>query len=99
MRRKLYKLKNKLDKGTVTLKNIEDAFISWRGIVEQFDTYYTVQRMNSIFKEIYGYIPYSKKERRRIRESSNKRRIKAILDMYEKFESLIDKEVTNDDLL
>lgn len=99
MRRKLYKLKNKLDKGTVTLKNIEDAFISWRGIVEQFDTYYTVQRMNSIFKEIYGYIPYSKKERRRIRESSNKRRIKAILNMYEKFESLIDKEVTNDDLL
>lgn len=99
MRRKLYKLKNKLNKGTVTLKNIEDAFISWRGIVEQFNTYYTVQRMNSIFKEIYGYIPYSKKERRRIRESSNKRRIKAILDMYEKFESLIDKEVTNDDLL
>lgn len=34
IRRKLYKLKNKLDKGTVTLKNIEDAFISWRGIVE-----------------------------------------------------------------
>ena len=90
MRRKLIKLKTKLDEGIVTMRNIEDAYTSWRSFVQQFDAYDTIQNMDVIFKEIYGYIPKSKKEKSKSRKRSNEIRFEHILEQYEEFEEYID---------
>ena len=90
MRRKLIKLKTKLDEGIVTMRNIEDAYTSWRSFVQQFDAYDTIQNMDAIFKEIYGYIPKSKKEKSKSRKRSNEIRFEHILEQYEEFEEYID---------
>lgn len=90
MRRKLIKLKTKLDEGIVTMRNIEDAYTSWRSFVQQFDAYDTIQNMDTIFKEIYGYIPKSKKEKSKSRKRSNEIRFEHILEQYEEFEEYID---------
>lgn len=88
MRRKLYKLKIKLDNGIVTMRNIEDAYTSWRSFISRFDAYNTIKNMDNIFKEIYGYVPRSKKEQAKINQYSKEIRFKHILNQAKEYEEI-----------
>jgi hypothetical protein len=62
MRRKLKKFKIKVKNGEMSIKDVENAYVSWRGFVKQFNSYFTVKNMDNIYKELYDYIPKSKKQ-------------------------------------
>lgn len=85
MRRKLKSLLHKVDEGILTVKNVEDSYVSWRGFVRQFDAYDTINQMDSIFKELFGYIPESKKDRKIRSQKAVETKINAICNMAESF--------------
>ena len=54
MRRKLKKLKRKLDAGLMTYEDIDLMYKSWCGNVEKYNSYQTLQNLNKLFNELYG---------------------------------------------
>lgn len=91
-RRKLKKLKNKMLEGVITIKEIEGSYISWRGFAKQFDSYDTIQRMNQLFEELFGYIPVDKKTRKKKKKRKIERRINELYKMAEQTPSQYEEE-------
>lgn len=54
MRRKLKKLRRFYDEGSVPMKDIEQAYQSWRGSVKKFNSYNTLRSMDRLYDELFG---------------------------------------------
>lgn len=52
-RRKLKKLKEKLDAGEIEYNEILQQYKSWRGYMEQFNSYKTLKNMNELFDDLF----------------------------------------------
>ena len=91
-RKKLKKLKKKMLEGVITIKEIEGSYISWRGFAKQFDSYDTIQRMNQLFEELFGYIPVDKKTRKKKKKRKVERRINELYKMADKMPSQYEDE-------
>lgn len=52
-RRKLKKLRRKLDKGRITFADVKQAYASWQGHIKHYDSYRTMRNMNKLFKELF----------------------------------------------
>lgn len=52
-RRKLKKLKKKLDKGEITFADVQQAYNSWKGHIEYFDSYRTMRSMDKLFNQLF----------------------------------------------
>lgn len=52
-RRKLKKLKKKLDKGEISYKDIECQYQSWRGYISYTNSYNTIRRMDKLYNELF----------------------------------------------
>ena len=52
-RKKLKKLKNKLDNGTITFEDVRTSYASWRGSIRDKKCYITLQNMNKLFNELF----------------------------------------------
>lgn len=52
-RRKLKKLKKKLDNGEIMYADIECQYQSWRGYIGYTDCYHTVKRMDKLYNELF----------------------------------------------
>lgn len=85
MRRKLRKLKIKLENGEVQMKHIEDSYTSWRGFIKNFDTYSTITNMDNYYKELFGYIPRSKEEKKIAGIKATEKRFKQMCDDLEDY--------------
>lgn len=53
MRRKLKKLRKKLDAGEVTFEDVRCAYASWRGDKKHYDSYTTLKNMDKLFNELF----------------------------------------------
>lgn len=51
---KLLKFKRKLDEGTMTLEDIHNSYLSWRGSVEQYDNHFRLEKIDDYFKSIFN---------------------------------------------
>lgn len=91
-RRKLKKLKVKMLEGKITMKEIEGSYISWRGFATQFDSNYTIQNMNNLYKELFGYIPVDKKTRKKKQKRKIEKRINRLYEMLKQFPSQYEDE-------
>ena len=52
-RRKLKKLKEKLDAGEIQYNEILQQYKSWRGYMEQFNSYKTLKNMDELFDDLF----------------------------------------------
>lgn len=52
-RRKLKKLKGKLDRGEIEFSDILQQYKSWRGYIGQFNAYKTIKRMDELFDDLF----------------------------------------------
>lgn len=52
-RRKLKKLKKKLEAGGVSLSDIKSAYKSWRGSLTKFDCHNAIKNMDKLFEELF----------------------------------------------
>ena len=91
-RRKLKKLKVKMLEGKITMKEIEGSYISWRGFAAQFDSYKTIEKMNELYKELFGYVPIDKKTRKKKQKRKVEQRIHKLYEMAEQFPSQYEDE-------
>ena len=91
-RRKLKKLKKKMLEGIITIKEIEGSYISWRGFASQFNSYNTIQKMNQLYKDLFGYIPVDKKTRKKKRKRKIERRINRLYEMASQVPSQYEDE-------
>jgi len=91
-RRKLKKLKIKMLEGIITIKEIEGSYISWRGFASQFNSYNTIQKMNQLYKDLFGYIPVDKKTRKKKRKRKIERRINRLYEMASQVPSQYEDE-------
>lgn len=91
-RRKLKKLKEKMLEGKITMKEIEGSYISWRGFAAQFDSYKTIQNMNKLYNELFGYIPVDKKTRKKKRKHKIEKRINRLYKMAKQTPSQYEDE-------
>ena len=53
MRRKLKKLRIKLDQGEIGFEDVRCAYNSWRGSVAHYDSYTTLKNMDKLFDELF----------------------------------------------
>lgn len=53
-RRKMKKLAKKYRAGEMSFFDCQQAYVSWRGHIAQFDSWRTLQNMDNLFKELYG---------------------------------------------
>lgn len=51
---KLLKFKHKLDAGTMTLEDIHNSYLSWRGSVERYDNHFRLEKIDEYFKSIFN---------------------------------------------
>lgn len=56
-RRKLKKLKAKLDAGQIQLEDIVNEYRSWRGGLVKFNSHRTIHNMDTFFYNLYGVMP------------------------------------------
>lgn len=91
-RRKLKKLKVKMLEGKITMKEIESSYISWCGFAAQFDSYKTIEKMNELYKELFGYVPIDKKTRKKKQKRKVEQRIHKLYEMTEQFPSQYEDE-------
>lgn len=61
-RRKLKKLRQKYDKGRVTMEDIYQSFQSWRAYAYTFDAYNAIQNMEKLYKQLFEGLEYSKQK-------------------------------------
>lgn len=54
-RRKLRKLKEKLEAGQITYREIEQQYKSWRGYVAYFDSYESIRSIDKLYDELFIY--------------------------------------------
>lgn len=92
MRRKLKKLKQMLIDGRITIKEVEGAYVSWRGFAQHFDSYNTVQNMNKLYKELFGYVPMSKKLKKKKYKKKIEKHINDLCLKAENFPSQYEDE-------
>lgn len=52
-RRKLKKYKHLLEEGKISYKDIENAYQSWRGTHEKFDSHRSIRRMDALYDELF----------------------------------------------
>ena len=52
-RKKLKKLKNKLDNGTITFEDVRTSYASWRGSIRDKKCYITLQNMDKLFNKLF----------------------------------------------
>lgn len=52
-RRKLKKLRKKLDAGLIDWDHIKMQYQSWRSWTSNFNAYWTIQSMDKLFRQIY----------------------------------------------
>ena len=91
-RRKVKKLKIKMLEGIITMKEIEGSYISWRGFASQFNSYNTIQKMNQLYKDLFGYIPVDRKTRKKKKKRKIERRINKLYEMAEQMPSQYEDE-------
>lgn len=53
MRRKLKKLRKKLDAGEIAFEDVRCAYASWRGDKKHYDSYTTLKNMDKLFNELF----------------------------------------------
>ena len=56
-RRKLKKLKRKLDEGKITMETVEQSYQSWRGYAEKYNTHNTLRNMDKLYLSLFGTMP------------------------------------------
>jgi len=71
-RRKLKKFKKKYEDGKMPLSHIENSYKSWRGFALRFNSYNSVQNMDSLYKELFGYVPRYPKKSKKSKNKKNK---------------------------
>ena len=54
VRRKLKKMKKKLDAGEITMEKINEFYTSWRAYVSSGDTYHLLQKMDTIYNSLFN---------------------------------------------
>jgi hypothetical protein len=64
-RRKLKKFRKFFDAGDMTLDHIFNSYMSWRGGMSRKNARRTVNRMDRLYKKLFGYRPLTKKQKRR----------------------------------
>lgn len=64
-RRKLKKLKRFLNSGEMTLEQITQSYMSWRGALLKRDAYRSVCSMDALFFDLYGVMPWKNNKKRR----------------------------------
>jgi RNA-directed DNA polymerase len=69
-RRKMKKLKHKLDEGKISMDAIRQSYQSWRGYAEKYNTHNTLRNMDKLYFELYGEWPERTHNGRRSFESS-----------------------------
>lgn len=52
-RRKLKKLRKKLDNGEIDYKDIETSYKSWRGNLKHYSSYHTLKNMDNLYNELF----------------------------------------------
>ena len=52
-RKKLKKLKKKLDEGVITFSDVRNSYESWKGSLKGKKSYYTLQNTNKLFNELF----------------------------------------------
>ena len=52
-RKKLKKLKNKLDNEVITFEDVRTSYASWRGSLKEKKCYRTLQNMNKLFNKLF----------------------------------------------
>lgn len=63
-RRKLKKQKRLWEEGLMTLEQVCQSYMSWRGFILKKDSYRSVHNMDILFFSLYGVRPWMKKKRR-----------------------------------
>ena len=53
-RRKLKKLRRKLDEGRITFADVEESYASWKGHIKHFDSYRTMRNMDKLYFELFS---------------------------------------------
>ena len=53
-RRKLKKLKKKLDEGKITFADVQQAYNSWKGYISYFNSYRTLRSMDKLFNQLFN---------------------------------------------
>lgn len=91
-RQRLKKLKKMMFEGKITMKEIEGSYISWRGFAAQFDSYNTIQNMNNLYKDLFGYIPIDKKTKKKKWKRKRKQRINRLIEMASQVPSQYEDE-------
>lgn len=59
-RRKLKKFKKFLDAGKMTMHEIRNSYMSWRGYIGQINSYRTICNMDKLYKNLFGCSPMQK---------------------------------------
>jgi len=54
VRRKLKKMKRKLDADEITMEKINEFYTSWRAYVSDGDTYHLLQKMDTIYNSLFN---------------------------------------------
>lgn len=73
-RRKLKKHRKKLDDGILTLEQISQSYMSWRGSMKHRDAHRSVVSMDGLFYNLFGAMPWKKdKKRRKFTYGSNRK--------------------------
>lgn len=52
-RRKLKKMKKKLDAGTISMEKVDEFYTSWREYASSGDTYHLIQNMDSLYNSLF----------------------------------------------
>lgn len=52
-KRKLIKQKEELDKGILTIKEVHDGYLSWRGNITKFNNKLSVEEMDNLYNRLY----------------------------------------------
>ena len=52
-RRKLKKLRRKLDEGQIQFSDVKQAYASWQGHIKHYDSYRTMRNMDKLFNELF----------------------------------------------
>lgn len=61
-RRKLKKLKVKMDDGATDFDDILQSYKSWRGSMKRYNSYHIIQNMDRLFGELYGEQIYAERK-------------------------------------
>lgn len=72
-RRKLKKFKRFYDNGDMTLQQISQSYMSWRGSILKKDAYESVRHMDGLFFSLFGTMPWKDKKKGRKRHGRKKR--------------------------